>query len=59
MITIEDAHHTATAHTATMHDARPGYYGFHHTFVEPGEYVVRIFPSETETVSTIDLEVMP
>jgi hypothetical protein len=30
-----------------------------HTFAEPGTYVLRIFPSEAQTVSTIELEVVP
>lgn len=59
VITVEDPHHNATAHTAAMREARPGHYGFRHTFAEPGSYIVRIFPSETETMSTIDLDVVP
>jgi len=59
VITVEDPHHNATAHTAAMREARPGHYGFRHTFTEPGSYTVRIFPSETETMSTIDLDVVP
>jgi len=59
VVTIEDPHHNATAQTAAVHDARPGHYAFQHTFAEPGAYVVRIFPSETETVSTIELGVVP
>jgi len=59
VITIEDPHHNAIAQTASMHSNRPGHYAFHHTFSEPGTYVVRIFPSETETVSTLELDVLP
>jgi hypothetical protein len=59
VVTIEDPHHNATAQTAAMHSDRPGHYAFRHTFTEPGPYIVRIFPSETETVSTIDLDVAP
>jgi len=59
VVTIEDPRHNATAQTATMHGDRPGHYAFRHSFSEPGDYIVRIFPSETETVSTIDLTVVP
>jgi serine/threonine protein kinase len=59
VVTIEDPHHNASAQTAAMHRGMPGHYAFRHTFAEPGPYVVRIFPSETETVSTIDLDVVP
>ncbi|HET9622094.1 MAG TPA: protein kinase [Kofleriaceae bacterium] len=57
VITVEDPHHNAIAHTAAMHSSRPGHYTFRHQFTEPGPYVVRIFPSETETVSTLELDV--
>ncbi|HEX4419981.1 MAG TPA: serine/threonine-protein kinase [Kofleriaceae bacterium] len=59
VVTIEDPHHHATAQTAQMHSHRSGHYAFFHTFTEPGTYVVRIFPSETETVSTLELYVVP
>jgi hypothetical protein len=59
VVTVEDPHHRATGQTAIGHNDRPGHYAFRHTFAEPGAYVVRIFPSETETISTIDLDVVP
>jgi hypothetical protein len=59
VVTIEDPEHQATAQTAEMHGDQAGHYVFRHTFTRPGPYVVRIFPSETETVSTIDLDVVP
>jgi serine/threonine-protein kinase len=59
VITIEDPQHNATAQTAAVHGDRSGHYAFRHTFAEPGPYVIRIFPSETQTVSTIDLDVVP
>jgi serine/threonine protein kinase len=59
VITIEDPHHNAIAQTAAMHGDRSGHYAFRHTFAEPGPYVIRIFPSETQTVSTIDVDVAP
>ena len=59
VVTVEDPHHHATAQTAVMHGDKSGHYVFRHTFAEPGPYVVRIFPSETETVSTLDLDVAP
>jgi serine/threonine protein kinase len=59
VVTIEDPQHRATGQTAERHGDHPGHYAFHHTFSEPGSYVVRIFPSETETVSTIELDVVP
>ena len=59
VITVEDPHHNATAQTAGAHGDHPGHFGFRHTFAEPGAYVVRIFPSETESMSTIDLDVVP
>jgi hypothetical protein len=58
VVTIEDPHHSATAQTAVLHGDHPGHYVFRHTFSEPGDYIVRIFPSETETVSTIELTVV-
>ena len=57
VVTIEDPHGNATAQTAMMHSDQTGHYVFHHRFAEPGPYIVRIFPSETETVSTIELDV--
>jgi serine/threonine-protein kinase len=59
VITVEDPQHNATAQTAAMHSDRAGHYAFRHTFAQPGSYVIRIFPSETETVSTIDVDVVP
>ena len=59
VITVEDPQHNATAQTAAIHGDRAGHYAFRHTFNQPGTYVVRIFPSETETVSTIELAVVP
>jgi serine/threonine-protein kinase len=59
VVTIEDPHHNATGQTAVMHRDHPGHYVFRHTFAEPGTYVVRIFPSETESVSTLELDVVP
>jgi hypothetical protein len=57
VVTIEDPHHDATGQTAVMHRDHPGHYVFRHRFAEPGTYVVRIFPSETESVSTLELDV--
>jgi hypothetical protein len=59
VVTFENAHHDATAQTAVIHGDKPGHYVFRHTFAEPGPYVVRIFPSETETVSILELDVVP
>jgi len=59
VVTFEDPQHNATAQTAAMHGDRAGHYAFHHTFAQPGSYVIRIFPSDTETVSTIELAVVP
>ena len=59
VVTIEDPNGNATAQAAAMHGDRAGHYVFRHTFPEPGHYVIRIFPSETETVSIIDLDVDP
>jgi hypothetical protein len=59
IVTVEDPHHKATAQTAGIHGGKAGRYAFHHTFGEPGTYVVRVFPSESETVSTIELDVAP
>ncbi len=59
VITVEDPHHNATAQTAVIHGNRSGHYVLRHTFAEPGPYVIRIFPSETQTVSTLDLDVVP
>jgi hypothetical protein len=59
VITVEDSRHRATAQTAATHGAGSGHYAFRHTFAEPGTYVLRIFPSEAQTVSTIELDVVP
>ena len=59
VITIEDPNHQATASTAQARDGQPGHYSFRHTFTATGTYVVRVFPSETESVSTIELDVVP
>ena len=59
VITVEDPHHRATAQTAATHGDGSGHYAFRHTFAEPGAYVLRIFPSEAQTVSTIELDVVP
>jgi serine/threonine protein kinase len=59
VITVEDSRHRATAQTAAAHGAGSGHYAFRHTFAEPGTYVLRIFPSEAQTVSTIELDVVP
>jgi serine/threonine-protein kinase len=59
VVTIEDPRHNARAQTAQVLVEHPGHYGFRHTFTEPGSYVVRIFPSETESVSTLVLDVAP
>jgi len=59
VVTVEDPEHHASAHSAPLHRAKPGNYTFRHTFPTPGSYVIRIFPSETETVSTLELEVVP
>jgi hypothetical protein len=59
VITIEDPQHHATAQTAALHGDEAGHYVFRHTFTQPGPHVIRIFPSETETVSTIELDVEP
>jgi serine/threonine protein kinase len=59
VVTVEDPHHNATAQTAAMHGDQAGHYMFRHRFAEPGAYVVRMFPSETESVTTLDLDVVP
>ncbi|HEY0192935.1 MAG TPA: serine/threonine-protein kinase [Kofleriaceae bacterium] len=59
VVTIEDPSHHATAQTAQLRAGEPGHYSFRHTFTAIGTYVVRMFPSETETVSTIELTVEP
>ncbi|HET7503811.1 MAG TPA: serine/threonine-protein kinase [Kofleriaceae bacterium] len=59
VVTIEDPRGNATGLTAAMHGDHPGHYVLHHTFAAPGSYVVRVFPSETESVSTIELTVVP
>ena len=58
VVTIEDPQHHATATRAQLHGDQAGHYVFQHVFPAPGTYIVRIFPSETETVSEIDLDVV-
>jgi protein kinase-like protein len=59
VITIEDPAGNATAQTAAMHGDQTGHYMFHHTFTQPGHHIVRVFPSDTEAMSTIDVDVAP
>jgi hypothetical protein len=59
VVTIADPDGEATGLTAVMHGDQPGHYVFRHVFPRPGHYVVRIFPSETEAMSMIDLDVAP
>ena len=59
VVTIADPEGGATGLTAVMHGDQPGHYVFRHAFSRAGHYVVRIFPSETEAMSTIDLDVAP
>lgn len=59
VVTIEDPAGNATATTATMHGDQAGHYMFHHTFTQTGHFIVRVFPSETEAMSTFDLDVDP
>jgi serine/threonine-protein kinase len=59
VVTIEDPAGNATAQTAAMHGDQSGHYVFHHTFAVAGRHIVRIFPSETESMSTIELGVEP
>lgn len=57
VVTIADPDGNATAQTAVMHGDHAGHYVFRHSFASPGRYVVRIFPSETEAMSTFELDV--
>jgi hypothetical protein len=57
VVTIADPEGGATGLTAVMHGDHPGHYVFRHAFPHAGHYVVRIFPSETEAMSTIELDV--
>jgi eukaryotic-like serine/threonine-protein kinase len=59
VVTFEDPEHNATARTAAVHGKEAGHYTLRHTFKRAGLHVVRIFPSDTETVSTIELDVAP
>lgn len=58
VVTVEDPRQGATALTAAIH-GRPGHYAIRHTFAEPGRHILRIFPSQTETAATIELDVLP
>jgi hypothetical protein len=59
VVTFDDPEHNATAQTAARHGKEAGHYVLRHTFKRAGLHVVRIFPSDTETVSTIELDVAP
>ncbi len=59
VITIADPDGNATGQTAVMHGDEVGHYMFRHTFARPGRHIVRIFPSDTEAVSTFELDVEP
>jgi hypothetical protein len=59
VVTFDDPDHNATAQTASTHGKEAGHYVLRHSFKRPGLHVVRIFPSDSETVSTIELDVVP
>jgi len=59
VVTIADPDGNATGQTAVMHGAETGHYMFRHTFARPGRHIVRIFPSETEAMSTFEIDVQP
>jgi hypothetical protein len=42
-----------------VHGDEVGHDMFRHTVPRPGRHIVRIFPSETESMSTLDLDVEP
>jgi len=57
VVTIADPDGHASAQTAVMHGDEAGHYMFRHTFARPGRHIVRIFPSDTEAMSTFELDV--
>jgi hypothetical protein len=57
VVTIADPDGHATAQTAVMHGDETGHYVFRHPFARPGRHIVRIFPSDTEAMSTFELDV--
>ena len=59
VVTIADPDGNATGQTAVMHGDEAGHYMFRHTFARPGRHIVRIFPSDTEAMSTFELDVEP
>jgi hypothetical protein len=58
VVTIEDAKGAAIGFPA-RHRVRENasFFGFRHTFAEPGRYVMRIFPPESDSVFKIDVDV--
>jgi hypothetical protein len=58
VVTVEDAHGTASGTTATPH-GEAGHFGFDHTFATPGRYLIRVFPPVGDTVFQFNLDVVP
>ncbi|HEY4243817.1 MAG TPA: serine/threonine-protein kinase [Kofleriaceae bacterium] len=58
VVTIEDSSGLAAGLSVKARSDRPGHYAFRHAFPTPGHYIIRVFPSETETVSTFDIDVL-
>ena len=59
VITIEDPQGKATGVNAERLAGAPGRFGFGHVFPTAGLYLVRVFPPESMTVFTIELDVEP
>ncbi|HEX3759477.1 MAG TPA: serine/threonine-protein kinase [Kofleriaceae bacterium] len=59
VVTIADPDGNATGQTAVMHGDEAGHYMFRHIFARPGRHIVRIFPSDTEAMSTFEIDVEP
>ena len=57
VITIEDPQGKATGVNAERLAGAPGRFGFDHVFPAAGLYVVRVFPPESMSVFTIELDV--
>jgi serine/threonine-protein kinase len=59
VVTIEAPDGTATGVTARASAREVGRFGLAHVFEAPGHYVLRVFPPETATVFTLELDVEP
>ncbi len=57
VVTLEDPHGTSKGYTAPAHGHEAGHYSLAHTFAEPGRYVARMFPPDSDSVLEVTIDV--